>query len=243
LAILSTSTELIADVRSLINEATAAFWSDAFITRQLEKAHQLMSAKLKVVHTLWTATLTSSTPSAGEAQITDNREIRLPSTFISLDDGGVYYNDKVCVFTSLKIIKEADESWLDKTGTPQRYYLRGDMLGFDKQITAGDTVRIYGTKLPTELSASQAPFDGDYRTIGYRSLLVDYAVAMCWKAKNEMTKYAFYMAPKVGSFWIGLEEMKEELIENYDEDYRMIPHENPAHIYQEEVFPDYTLFD
>ena len=242
MAILSTSTELIADVRSLINETTASFWSDAFILRQLEKAHQIMSTKIKLVHTLWTATLTTSTPSTGQAQITDDREIRLPSTFISLDDGGVYYNSDVCYFTSLKVIKEADSDWLDREGTPSQYYLRGDMLGFDKKITAGDTVRIYGMKMPTELSATQAPFDGDYRTVGYRSLLVDYAVAMCWKAKNEMNKYAFYMTPKVGSFWVGLEEMREELIENHDDNYGMMPAENPAHIYTGESFPDWTQF-
>ena len=173
-----------------------------------------------------------------EAQITDNREIRLPSTFIALDEGGVYYNDDTCHVTSMSKLKE-DKNWLDRTGTPQQYYLRGDMLGFDKQITAGDTVRIYGTKLPTELSATQAPFDGDYRTIGYRSLLVDYAVAMCWKKKNEMNKYAFYLTPKIGSFWIGVEEMKEELLADGDEDYGMTPEDNPAHNYRGGTFPDW----
>ena len=37
--------------------------------------------------------------------------------------------------------------------------------------------------------------------------------------------------------------MKEELIENYDEDYGMIPEENPAHVYQGKNFPDWSQFD
>ncbi len=239
MSILSTSTELIADVRSLVNETTASFWTDAFILRQLEKAHQIMTSKLKLIHAIWTATLVTGTAGTGEAQISDDREIRLPSTYLSIDDGGVYYNDDVCYPTSIKKLKDADEHWLDNSGTPHQYYLRGDMLGFDQKISAGDTVRIYGTKIPTALSASQAPFEGDYRTVGYRSLLVDYAVGMCWKAKNEFQKYAFYLAPKVGSFWVGIEEMKEELLASGDEDYGMIPQENPAHIYTETSFPDW----
>ena len=193
---------------------------------------------------MWTATLTDSSPSAGEAQITDEREIRLPSTFMSIDDGGVYYNDDVCSATSIKQIKDYDKDWLEKSGTPHRYYLRGDMLGFDNKISAGDTVRIYGTKMPDELTGDQAPFDGDYRTVGYRHLLVDYAVGMCWKKKNEMEKFAFYLAPKVGSFWVGLREMKGELLEDRDEDYGMTPDKNPAHHnVARKRWPDYSQFD
>ena len=76
MAILSTSTELIADVRDIVGETTAGFWTDTYILRQLKKAHQIASAKLKLVSTLWTVTLqTAADPEAGYAQITDNREI------------------------------------------------------------------------------------------------------------------------------------------------------------------------
>lgn len=229
MSILTNSTDLIEDVRSIINEETAGFWTDAYILRQLEKGHQIASTKIKMVKMLWTVTLVTGTPSTGQAQIVDDREILLPSTFISIDDGGVYYNDDVCAATSIKQIKDSDEDWLERSGTPSRYYLRGDMLGFDNKISAADTVRIYGTKMPDALSASQAPFDADYRTVGYRYLLVDYAIGMCWKKKNELEKFAFYLAPKVGSFWVDLNEMKSELLEDGDEGYNMIAEDNPAH--------------
>ncbi len=58
------------------------------------------------------------------------------------------------------------------------------MLGFDQKISAGDTVRIYGIKMPDEISAAQAPFDSDYRLTAYRYLLVEYCVGMCWKKKG-----------------------------------------------------------
>jgi len=228
MAILTDSTDLIEDVRSIINEETAGFWSDAYILRQLEKGHQIASAKLKMVSMIWTATLVTGTPSAGEAQIIDDREILLPSTFISIDEGGIYYNDDVCSPTSIKEIKHSDKDWLDREGTPHQYYLRGDMLGFDKQISAGDTIRIYGIKMPDALSATQAPFDEDYRTVGYRYLLVNYAVGKCWEKKGEMTKFAFYLQPKVGSFWLGLQEMRAELTEDNDEDNGIIPNDNLA---------------
>ena len=243
MAILSTSTELIEDVRSIINEETAGFWSDAYILRQLKKGHQIASAKLKLVSTIWTATLTSSTPGSGEAQITDDREIRLPSTFISIDDGGVYYNDDVCRAMSIKQIKDYSKNWLDSSATPSAYYIRGDMLGFDSKISAGDTVRVYGIKMPAEIASDQAPFDADYRTVGYRYLLVDYAIGMCWKKKNEIQKFAYYLAPKVGSFWVGLDEMKEELLADNDEGYNMIPDGSPAHYSEQERWPDWNQFD
>ena len=121
MSILTNSTDLIEDVRSLINEEVEGFWTDAFILRQLKKGHQVLSTKLKLSSTIWTATLTTSDPGTGEAQITDNREIRLPSTFISIDEGGVYYNDDVCSPTSIKQLKHNNKDWLDETGTPRLY--------------------------------------------------------------------------------------------------------------------------
>jgi len=226
--ILANLTDLVEDVRDIINETTEGFWLDTYIERQLKKGHQIASAKVKMVSMIWEVTLTDSDPDTGEAQITDDREILLPSSFIAIDDGGVYYNDDVCSASSIKQIKDYNKDWLEGSGTPSRYYLRGDMLGFDQKISAGDTVRIYGVKMPDELAAGTAPFDADYRTIGYRYLIVDYAVGMCWKKKNEMAKFAFYLQPKVGSFWVGLNEMKGELLEDRDEDYGMIADDNPA---------------
>ena len=222
MAILNTLPKLLEDVRDIINETTEGFWTDDYIERQLEKGHQIASTKIKMVSMIWTATLVTGTPSTGEAKIVDDREILLPSSFITIDDGGVYYNDDTCKATTIKEIKHTDRNWIDAEGTPHKYYLRGDMLGFEKQISAGDTIRIYGIKMPDELSATQAPFDADYRTVGYRHLIVDYAIGMCWKSKNEMAKFAFYLAPKVGSFWVDLNEMKAELLEDFDDDYGFI---------------------
>jgi len=228
-AILANLTDLEEDVREIINETTEGFWTSVYIQRQLKKGHQIASAKIKMVSMIWTVTLqTAADPESGYAQIVDDREILLPSSFVAIDDGGVYYNDDVCDASSIKQIKDHNKDWLEGSGTPHRYYLRGDMLGFDQKISAGDTVRIYGIKMPAELSAAQAPFDADYRTIGYRYLLVDYAVGMCWKKKNEMAKFGFYLAPKVGSFWVGLQEMRAELLEDNDEDYGMMPDDNLA---------------
>jgi len=245
MAILTNTTDLIEDVRDIINETTAGFWSDAYITRQLEKGHQIASAKIKMVSMLWTVTLqTAADPDTGYAQIVDDREIILPSTFISIDDGGVYYNDEMCPPTTIKEIKHTNKDWLGVEGTPHRYYLRGDMLGFDKKITADDTIRIYGIKMPDEMSATQAPFDADYRTVGYRYLLVNYAVGKCWEKKGEMTKFAFYLQPKVGSFWVGLQEMRIELLEDNDEDNGMMPNDNLARPHGfGKRWPDYSQFD
>ena len=246
MAILTNSTEIIADVRELILETTAGFWTDAFILLQAKKGHQILSTKLKLVSTIYIATLVTGTPGSGEAQITDDREIRLPSSYLSIDEGGVYYNDDVCSPTSIEQLKNNNRNWLDKTGTPRQYYLRGDMLGFDKQISAADTVRIYGIKMPAELAAGTAPWDSDYRTVGYRYLIVDYAVAMCWKKKNEMDKHDRILDTKpqsLGSFWQGLQDMKFELLGNADDDYRLIKEENPAHSYKKKSWPDWEQFD
>ena len=228
MAILANITELVADTRDIINETAEGFWTDAYIERQLEKSHQIISAKIKMVSMIWTVSLVTGTPSTGEAQIVDDREILLPSSFIAIDDGGVYYNSDVCPPTTIKEIKHTNKDWLDAEGTPHRYYLRGDMLGFDQKISSGNIVRIYGIKMPDEISAAQAPFDNDYRLTAYRYLLVNYAVGKCWEKKGEMTKFAFYLQPGVGSFWVGLQEMRAELTEDLDEDNGMILSENLA---------------
>jgi hypothetical protein len=245
MAILTNLTELVTDVREIINEETEAFWTDVFIKRQLEKGHKIISSRIKLVNNVWTATLVTGDPGEGEAKIVDDREIRLPEGFINIDDGGIYYNDENCTPTTIQILKTVDTKWLSKTGTPTQYYLRGDMLGFNRQISAGDTIRIYGAGMPTELAdaTNPAPFEGDKRTEGYRSLLVDYAIGMCWKKKNAMDKHAYYLAPRLGVFWQGLEEMKEELLADSDEDYGMIPDSNPAHYYRQKSWPDHSQFD
>ncbi|MFZ7134341.1 MAG: hypothetical protein ACOWWR_18500 [Eubacteriales bacterium] len=245
MSILANLDDLVEDVRDLIDEETADFWTDAFIERQLKKAHQISSTKLKTIKAIWTTVLTASiTPGTGESTICNNREITLPGAFIGIDKGGVYYNDKALSHIDIPELKTNDTEWLDETGTPHGYYLRGNVLGFDRQVSAGDVVKIHGIKMPTELSADQSPWDGDYRTIGYRFLLVDYAVGMCWRKKNEMTKYREILTPQVGSFWQDLNDMRVELLtNNLDDQARMIPASNPAHHVKSFNFPDMTQFD
>jgi len=241
MSILADEDALVTDVRDLINETTANFWTDAFIKRQLEKAHQILSTRLRMIHNLWTATLVTGTPGDGEAKIIDDREIRFPANCMAIDDGGIYYNDDRCSPTTIGRLKSIDEDWLDRTGTPTEYYLRGDMIGFNRKISASDTVRIYGTGLPTELSdeTDPAPFDGDYRTVGYRELLVDYAVGMCWKKKRDLKTYAFYLAPKVGVFWQKLEEMREDLFVS-EEEFELMSESNISHFYRRTRFPNWN---
>jgi len=240
--ILTDLDDLIVDVRDIINETTADFWTDAYITRQLRKAHQIASAKIKMVSMLWTVTLVTGTASTGEAQIIDDREILLPSTFIAIDDGGVYYNDDVCKAASIKAIKDTDKDWLERSGTPSRYYLRGDLLGFDNKISTADTVRLYGIKMPDELDSDVAPFDDDYRLVGYRYLLVEYAVGMCLKKKRD-EEWRLYLAPVTGLFWVGLNEMKGELLEDKDEDYGMQPDSSLTYNIEPDTWPDFSQFD
>ena len=225
---LTTLAGIVAEVRSLINETTAAFWSDAEIGSWINEAQEEIGHETFCLRTYKTYTILAD-------DIFDEREFRMDSDFIAIDEGLVYYNDVACYPTTMaRLVRENDE-WRSGTGTPARYYIRGDMLGFDNKISAGDTVKFYQIERATTLAASLAPFNGDYRLINFRKLLRDYAVSMAWYKKGEDTKGDRWWA----RYLKGLEDMKMLLNIDIDNSYQMIPEDHPAKFYPREHFPEW----
>lgn len=184
---LATIAEIITSVRYLVNEATASFWSDAEITTYVNEAQEIFATTTKCLSKYYSHTLEAT-------DIKHDREIRLYSDFVALDEGGVLYDDDPLKPISLKALDEfGGASWRDDTGTPTHFYKRGDMLGFYPKPTAGDTVKYYGIERATALSGSTVPFSGDYRTVAFRRYIRDYAVSLCWEKKNENVKADKYM--------------------------------------------------
>jgi len=179
---LATIAEIITDVRSLVNEATASFWSDAEITRWANKGQEIIGTETKCLSKYYKHTLIA-------ADIVNTREIRMYSDYIAIDDGGIIYNDKPLEQISLNALNEHAGSWRETTGTPTRFYFRSDMIGFYPIPSAGAVVEYYGIERATELSGTTVPLSGDYRAVAFRQYIVDYAVAQCWYKKNEMNKY------------------------------------------------------
>jgi len=179
--------ELITDVRSLINEATESFWTDVEITRWLNEGQEYISAATKVLSKYYDYTILAD-------DIIDEREIRLPSDFITLDDGAVFYNDKfIDEITLIELNRYAGTDWRDDTGTPIRFYRRADNLGFYPKLNAGDTVRFYGIERAPTLENEVVPFSGDYRCIPLRKYIRDYAIAQCWYKKRNISDYLLKM--------------------------------------------------
>ena len=184
---LATIAEIIISVRYLINEATASFWSDAEIITYVNEAQEIFATTTKCLSKYYSHTLIA-------ADIKNDREIRLSSDFIALDEGGVLYNDNPLKPISLKALDEHGGSgWRDTTGTPTHFYKRSDMLGFYPKPAAGGVVAYYGIERATELSGSTVPFSDDYRTVAFRRYIRDYAVSLCWAKKSEDAKADKYM--------------------------------------------------
>jgi hypothetical protein len=184
---LATIAEIIISVRYQIREPIAAFYSDVEITSYVNEAGEIISTETKCLSKYYSHTLIT-------ADIMNGREIRFSSDFVALDEGGVLYNDKPLEQTSLKELDEYVGSWRDTTGTPTRFYFRGDTIGFFPACAAGGVVKYYGIERATELSGETVPLSGDYRTVAFRRYMRDYAVGMCWYAKNEDTKGDRWMA-------------------------------------------------
>jgi len=185
---LATIAELIVSVRYQINEATASFWSDAEITTYINEGQEIIATETKLLSKYYTHDLEA-------ADIVNTREVRLSSDFVCLDEGGVLYEDKPLEQTSLKELDEhGGVNWRDTTGTPTRFYFRGDMIGLFPIPTAGDTLAYYGIERATELSGSTVPLASDYRTVAFRRYMRDYAIAMCWYKKSEDMKGDRFMA-------------------------------------------------
>lgn len=184
---LATIAEIITSARLLLNETTAVFWTDAGITAFADEAQEEIVTDTQCLSKYYKHILLA-------ADIKNDREVRFKSDFIALDDGGIIYNDVPLEQISLNALNEHFSGWRTTTGTPRRFYLRSDMIGFFPKPSAGAVVEYFGIERATDLSGETVPLSGDYRAVGFRRYMRDYAVGMCWYAKNEDIKGDRYMA-------------------------------------------------
>ena len=213
-------------VRSLINEATAKFWTATEIPLWLKEGLEDIAHETHCLRTWKTYTIDAD-------DIFDERELRFDSDFIAIDEGKIYYNDIVCYPTTQARLSNYDNKWRSREGTPSEYYIRGDMYGFNRQISAGDTVKFYMIERAVEISGSVVPFNGDYRLINFRRLAIWYAVSMCWEKKNEDVKAQRYM----NKYDKGVNSMKELLGIDLDGVSAMVPEESLSHFLVEGKWP------
>jgi hypothetical protein len=215
-------------VRSLVNEKTASFWEATEIPLWLKEGLEDIAHETHCLRTWKTYTILA-------ADIFDSRELRFDSDHIAIDEGKIYYNDVCCYPTTEARLSNYDGEWRSRTGTPSHYYVRGDMYGFDRQISAGDTIKFYHIERAVEISGNVAPFNGDYRLINFRRLAIWYAVSMCWYKKSEDTKGDRFRA----YYDRGVEKMKELLGIDLDGVPAMIPTESLSHYSVEAKWPDW----
>jgi len=231
--LLSTLAKINTDVRSLLNELTEGFWLNTEITNWSNEAQEEIANETFCLRTWKTYIILGLVGETND--IFDERELRMDDDFIAIDEGLVYYNDVVLRPTTQGRLALADSQWRDKTGTPSRYYVRGDMLGFDCKISAGDTVKFYQIERAVAMSGDVKPFNGDYRLINFRKLIRDYVVSMCWEKKGESNRS--------DKFWqkyqIGLQRMKELLNIDMDNAYNIVMEDHPARFYRRKRFPDW----
>ena len=228
--LLSTLAKINTDVRSVLCEATEGFYLDTEITNWSNEVQEEIANETFCLRTWKTYTILA-------ADIFDSREIRMDDDFIAIDEGLVYYNDIALRPTTQGRLALADSQWRDKTGTPSRYYVRGDMLGFDRIISAGDTVKFYQIERAVAMTSggTVVPFNGDYRLINFRKLIRDYVVSMCFDKKGESNR--------ADKFWnryqYGLQKMKEILNIDMDNTSQIIMESHPARFHSRGKVPDW----
>lgn len=224
---------IVASVRVLINETTEGFWLTAEIEGWVNEGMEDVGHETFCLRTWKTYTLLGLVGTDND--IFDEREIRMDGDFIAIDEGKVYYND-VCLYpTTQAHLSNYDSKWRDKSGTPSQYYVRGDMLGFNRKISAGDTVKFYQIERADTLSGSVEPFNGDYRLINFRKLARDYAISMCWEKKNETAKADKWFS----RYQFGLDNMKSLLNIDMDDSYGIVPEASLSHFYKRAKWPDW----
>lgn len=221
-------------VRSLINEKTEGFWLSTEIVLWLKEALEDIAHETHCLRT-WKIVGEDEDGTVSAGDIFDEREIRMDDDFIAIDEGKVYYNDVACYPTTQARLSHYDSEWRSREGTPSEYYIRGDMLGFNREISAGDTIKFYQIERAVEISGSVAPFNGDYRLINFRKLAIDYTVSMCWEKKNEDGKADKWFA----RYQNGLQKMKELLGIDLDNTSAMIPEESLSHFTTPKTWPDW----
>ena len=228
--LLSTLDKINIDVRSVLCELTEGFWLDTEITNWSNEAQEEIANETFCLRTWKTYTILAD-------DIFDSREIRMDDDFIAIDEGLVYYNDVALRPTTQARLTLADNEWRDQTGTPSRYYVRGDMLGFDRQISADDTIDFYQIERADTMSGLVPPFNGDYRLINFRKLIRDYVLAFCWEKKGEDKRSDKCM----NRYLYGIQRMKDMLGIDMDNTSQIIMEDHPAKFYRKGTWPDWDL--
>lgn len=179
---LETLAKIVISVRLLIDEKTDdanSFWTTTSIEGYINEGQEVFSTETKCLSAFYEYEILTE-------DIYDDREIRLSTGFVALDEGGVLYNGKPLKQISLAALDEfKGDDWRSHAGTPTHFYRRSDQLGFYPKPTAGDTISYYGIERATTLSAAVVPLSDDYRTVAFRRHIRNYALAMCWYAKKE----------------------------------------------------------
>lgn len=226
---------IVASVRVLITELTEKFWITTEIEDWVNEGAEDVGHETFCLRT-WKIVGADVDGTVSEDDIFDDREIRMDSDFIAIDEGKVYYND-VCIYpTTQALMSNYDNKWREQTGDPSQYYLRGDMLGFNRKISEGDTIKFYQIERAVTLTGTTVtPFNGDYRLINFRKLFRDYAVSMCWEKKDEDTKADRWMA----RYLRGLEKMKELLNIDLNSEYSIVPESSLSHFTKRGTWPDW----
>ena len=206
--------ELRTSVRYLINETSEGFWTNTFIDLMLNEGQTEFSSGTQCLSKYYSHTLEAT-------DIKQNREIRLGDDFIAFDEGGVLYDGKQLIPTTMKELNTwAGSDWQDETGTPTHFYQRGDMIGFAPgRPETGKVVQYYAVERSATLTGSVVTLSGDYRVIAFRRYVRDYAVAQCWYAKGNRDDYLL----KMGEFQRGIRECNNVVFGNKTEPFRMIP--------------------
>ena len=210
--------EIIADVRSLLDEPTDAtnkFWIDTEITRWANEGAQQFTALTRVLCKFYSYTIIAD-------DVKNDREFRLSSDFITFDEGGILYNDKPIDETSLMVLDQwMGTKWREHEGTCDRYYRRGDYIGFYPKPTVGDTIKYYGIERMSTMVVDDgiAPLSGDYRMVSFRRYIRDYAMAQCWYKKGEDRKYH----EKMNEFDKGIALVNQIVHGERNQPKRMIP--------------------
>jgi len=177
----SSTQEILKSVRSLLNEAEPAFYTDEELISFINEGMEDFCMRTKCLTTYFYKTIE-------EGDLIDGRELALPGGFVALAEGGVTYDGKPLQPISLQLLNEWDRNWRDREGEVTHFYLRGDLLGFYPKPAVGATIGVYGIRLADPLGQSPYPLAGDVRIIPFQRYIRDYALARAWEKKGDFQK-------------------------------------------------------
>ena len=95
---LATLLELVTSVRSLVNEKTESFWLTTEIEAWINEGQEIIGTETKCLSKYYSHELEDD-------DIVNDREIRMYSDFVALDDGGIVYDDKPLEQINLSALK------------------------------------------------------------------------------------------------------------------------------------------